>query len=985
MHENDRTADPFRPSDPSATGPGGSPDPWGRPGGATPADAWGSAPIPPGAYPGGPAPQGVPAYPPQGYAQVPHSQVGYPQAPAGYPQQGYPQQPYPPQAYGASAPTPAAGTSGGGAGGGRGSASAGGTGGSSRGPVLLAGGIIAAAAAIALGVVVVLFAPPQDGGTALGTPQPTVFVTPAPTTGPTAEPTAEPARIAAPRLTGRALRDADREARRKNLRVEVTYVTTDEAQPDTVLDQDPAPGIPVAPGETIYLTVAAQRPTVRVPDLRGVDPDEAINALLEAELRPGGEAASRFDPVIPAGLLLATEPRAGVEVPVDTVVTWITSDGPAPTAVPAETPAAVAVPDVRLRTVPETITRILEADLAPGARTDAYDPSVPANRIVRTEPAIGTLVARGTVVDYVVSLGPVPAPTPTGAPTAAPTPDAVLVPDVARQPEADAISILVGAGLTLGERRALAHPEIAAGRVIGTDPAIGTLVVRGTRVSYDVSTGPLPTAEPTPELVPVPRIRTLPEDAAIAALIAAGLVPGERSERTNAEIPAGHVLGSEPRPDTLVAPGTAIAYTVSLGAPTEQTPEPPPEPPTEPTPEPTAEPTAPPDDPTPPPSGPEADLAAPAAAIADLRGAGVVLPPAEQIGENRPRRALRDAWDAALPEPARAEEEAILRGLGQIPADASLRELAFAALDPRTAAWWDAETATIGIVDRGAGWDAAARVSGAVALAEARAAALFGPDALVVADPAERDRAIARTAFAAGDAAETARTWALGALPPEDAWAPGAAIPATDPAILAGLPAVVGQEAWLGAGPGSAFVRALRDRDGWGAVDAAWGRPPASTEQILHPERYPDDRPVRVELPDLAAALGDGWVSGTGQVFGELRIGVWLSAGMDAGTDADGRPVPAGASAAEGWGGDRIVALDGPDGRTLLAWQTAWDSDADAAEFAAAAGAIVAGLPAGAVIPGADLAGGLPAPVLVLVASDAETLALAEVAVGLGG
>jgi hypothetical protein len=31
---------------------------------------------------------------------------------------------------------------------------------------------------------------------------------------------------------------------------------------------------------------------------------------------------------------------------------------------------------------------------------------------------------------------------------------------------------------------------------------------------------------------------------------------------------------------------------------------------------------------------------------------------------------------------------------------------------------------------------------------------------------------------------------------------------------------------------------------------------PVSTEQILHPSRYPDDKPLSVSLPELATDLG---------------------------------------------------------------------------------------------------------------------------------
>ena len=48
---------------------------------------------------------------------------------------------------------------------------------------------------------------------------------------------------------------------------------------------------------------------------------------------------------------------------------------------------------------------------------------------------------------------------------------------------------------------------------------------------------------------------------------------------------------------------------------------------------------------------------------------------------------------------------------------------------------------------------------------------------------------------------------------------------------------------------GLSFVAALRRRQPWSAVDAAYANPPTSTEQIIHPERYlAGDEPLRVDV-----------------------------------------------------------------------------------------------------------------------------------------
>ena len=56
-----------------------------------------------------------------------------------------------------------------------------------------------------------------------------------------------------------------------------------------------------------------------------------------------------------------------------------------------------------------------------------------------------------------------------------------------------------------------------------------------------------------------------------------------------------------------------------------------------------------------------------------------------------------------------------------------------------------------------------------------------------------------------------------------------------------------------------------------------------STEQILHPELYPDELPVDIDLPDVAE-LGSapGWTTAYEQTLGEMQTGVWVADGRKA-------------------------------------------------------------------------------------------------------
>ena len=126
---------------------------------------------------------------------------------------------------------------------------------------------------------------------------------------------------------------------------------------------------------------------------------------------------------------------------------------------------------------------------------------------------------------------------------------------------------------------------------------------------------------------------------------------------------------------------------------------------------------------------------------------------------------------------------------------------------------------------------------------------------------------------------------------------------------------------------GFAFVAALRHAHPWSAVDAAFKRPPRSTEQILHPDKYDaDEKPVAVALA-VPPSLADYHVAHT-TVWGELGFDLFL---RSHGVDEQRAEL-----AAAGWGGDRVIALvRGEDARPEHAIGLArfeWDSEADAIE-----------------------------------------------------
>jgi hypothetical protein len=136
---------------------------------------------------------------------------------------------------------------------------------------------------------------------------------------------------------------------------------------------------------------------------------------------------------------------------------------------------------------------------------------------------------------------------------------------------------------------------------------------------------------------------------------------------------------------------------------------------------------------------------------------------------------------------------------------------------------------------------------------------------------------------------------------------------------------------------GPAFVQALYEDGGWGAVNDAFTDPPTSTEQILHIDKYYDaEEPVALTLPDPAATLGDGWELIDDNTLGEFQTSLLL-ANLNPGegiNDLMGTfelPEEASAAAA-GWDGDRYQFwVNGEAG--AFVWQSIWESETDAAEF----------------------------------------------------
>jgi hypothetical protein len=193
------------------------------------------------------------------------------------------------------------------------------------------------------------------------------------------------------------------------------------------------------------------------------------------------------------------------------------------------------------------------------------------------------------------------------------------------------------------------------------------------------------------------------------------------------------------------------------------------------------------------------------------------------------------------------------------------------------------------------------------------------------------DRALAQLALIEGDAVSVQNRWTTANLTPEEM---GQLLTASlDPDALAALqraPAYLRETSLFPYLTGNPFVETLIAGGGYQAVNEAFAKPPLSTEQVLHPEKYAArEAPKVVKIPTLFdPGLPAGWKALGQDTLGEFILRLWLMQGGVAATQAT--------NAAAGWGGDRLELYQSPGGTSLLL-VTEWDGLPDASEFAAAA------------------------------------------------
>ncbi|MEP6680799.1 MAG: hypothetical protein ABJB65_04905 [Chloroflexota bacterium] len=314
--------------------------------------------------------------------------------------------------------------------------------------------------------------------------------------------------------------------------------------------------------------------------------------------------------------------------------------------------------------------------------------------------------------------------------------------------------------------------------------------------------------------------------------------------------------------------------------------------------------------------------------------------PAAQIGPpqiiDRAQLAveLRSLFDAEYPKAQRDADNLTLHALGLLKPDEDVAQLQLRLLGDQVLGFYDDRKRRMVVVSE-SGLSAEAKITYAHEYTHALQDARFKLKTLKADTVGEDDRSMARTSLIEGDATETMFLWALaGNLDPKELAQIGNG-PAPD---TGNTPLWMVNLLQFPYTTGFQWVSQIYQAGGFQAVDAAFSDPPASTEQVIHYDKWiAREKPVAVSVADLAPALGAGWKRVASSPQGEATIGAMLEFFGVGKADAT--------RAAAGWGGDRVAVYRGPDGAFSLEWRLAWDTPADANEFAAAYAKVIAALP----------------------------------------
>lgn len=258
-----------------------------------------------------------------------------------------------------------------------------------------------------------------------------------------------------PSVVGATLEQANTTLVALGLETTITEELFDEEIPKgRVLSTDPPAGDSIDPGGVVLLTVSKGAERFDVPLLTKLTAEAALKVLAGTPLR-AGDITEVFNPKVPKGLVISSNPKNGTRVKRDTLVDLVVSKG-------IETFDLTSYVG---KNGEQALNELTDAgfDVTP---TYIYDEVVMPGEVISQKPVAGVALPAGAEVEIFISQGSA----------------FVFIPNILRYTQERAVAVLEDLGLTVAVKKVTKTSKL----VIGINPKINTKVKRGTTVTITV-------------------------------------------------------------------------------------------------------------------------------------------------------------------------------------------------------------------------------------------------------------------------------------------------------------------------------------------------------------------------------------------------------------------------------------------------------------------------------------------------------------------
>ncbi len=200
---------------------------------------------------------------------------------------------------------------------------------------------------------------------------------------------------------------------------------------------------------------------VMVQDVVGKPAETARSLLTNDNLRV--QISEAFDERVPAGYVISQQPKGGQIVKERRSVQIVVSKGPDVTS----------IPDLKGLPRREAEARIRSAGLKVGIISEEYSATVSVDMIISQNPRPPGQVAKGVLVDMIISKGK--------------SPQQITVPNFQGESIQSVMARIEALHLKVGAVREISNSRFAPGMVSGQAPAAGSSVYEGTNVDLEVA------------------------------------------------------------------------------------------------------------------------------------------------------------------------------------------------------------------------------------------------------------------------------------------------------------------------------------------------------------------------------------------------------------------------------------------------------------------------------------------------------------------